>query len=181
MHEWRLFELINTRYKRDQTGEASLEVGDIVFKVDGQLATCIVEIDSAALTVLRNMNEIARTIKALPLSGTGAHPIARPTNRMASGVNAFTLGVGRGTPIHDKVGDYDGSASELDDQPTKMLEDIVDVARRLKSKGIGVFNARVASQELFRSGKMPGCEDNVYSVWTNDHYCPAWQIIHAPL
>ncbi|KAJ2854716.1 hypothetical protein GGI22_004400 [Coemansia erecta] len=97
---------------------------------------------------------------------------------MASGVNAFTLGVGRGTPIHDKVGDYDGSASELDDQPTKMLEDIVDVARRLKSKGIGVFNARVASQELFRSGKMPGCEDNVYSVWTNDHYCPAWQIIH---
>ncbi|KAJ2213722.1 hypothetical protein IW140_003664 [Coemansia sp. RSA 1813] len=210
-HERQMFKVDKTLHKREQTGSDSLEVGDVVLTIDGQLATrigelaCIYGRSSVALTVVRDMKEIPLAIETVPLSGISTRRVVcwagmvmqepheaalEKANRVPSKVFMFRA-VG-GSPVYSKGHEWNVFITEIDDQPIKTLDDMVEVARRLKSSDAETFNTRVASNEAFSSGKMPGCdakihsvtlagEDNVYSIRTNDHYFPAWQIRRGPL
>ncbi|KAJ1822453.1 hypothetical protein LPJ56_000776 [Coemansia sp. RSA 2599] len=81
--------------------------------------------------------------------------------------------------------------AEINSTAVKTLNDVVRIAKQLKSKNAEEFNAMVASNKQFSSGEMPGCDvkvrimsnngvEKVISIRTNDHYFPSWQLIRGP-
>ncbi|KAJ1992715.1 hypothetical protein GGI25_002046 [Coemansia spiralis] len=210
-HGQGVFQVCRTLRRRENSDKDFLGIGDIVLKIDGKLLTriedvaCLYGRKSAELIVIRNMQEIVLTVKTQPLSATNTRHIVcwagmymqapheaalEKANRAASNVYMFSA-MG-GAPIYNETCDLNMFITEIDDEPIKSLDDIVRVVKKLKSKDMAQFNAKVASTEQFRSGKMPGCdvklhsvtlsgEDNVYSIRTNDHYFPSWQIRRGPL
>ncbi|KAJ1822849.1 hypothetical protein LPJ56_003049 [Coemansia sp. RSA 2599] len=188
----------------------SLQVGDVIIKLNGSLIkrieqmACFYNQKSVEVTIVRDQEEMTLEIPTTTLSKHTTRKVVcwagfflqEPTPSMQqksttvpSQVFSFCKIIG--SPCSDKTDEYNHYIIEIDHTPVKTLDDVVAIARRLKSSDAQSFNADVASNKTFSSGRMPGRDvkvrivnmngqEIVMSLRTNDHYFPAWQAVRGP-
>ncbi|KAJ2857963.1 hypothetical protein J3B02_000620 [Coemansia erecta] len=188
----------------------SLHVGDLVLRINGRFVLRLDQLSSfydqktVELTVIRDQKEITFITPTMLLPTRNTRrvvcwagiimqepwlPIQQRSASVPSQVFSFIESAGspaaRATPF---ISYY---ITEINNTAVKTLDDVARIAKQLKSKDADAFNARVANNEHFISGEMPGCdvkvrvvsisgEERVISIRTNDHYFPAWQLVRGP-
>ncbi|KAJ1729528.1 hypothetical protein LPJ61_003476, partial [Coemansia biformis] len=191
-------------------GVDSLEIGDIVIGVNGSTighiddVACFYDCDSVNLTVIRRGEELSLAIPVLPLRGTATRRVVHwagmylqePYQRILQQATRVTSQVFNFMYIHGGPAVLESHHSnmfitEISGEPVQTLDDVVRIASKLKSNGLAEFNNKVANNEMFANGAMPGCdvkirtvllngEDVIKTIRTNDHYFPAWQLTRGP-
>ncbi|KAJ1733437.1 hypothetical protein LPJ61_001561 [Coemansia biformis] len=191
-------------------GEASLEIGDIILSVDGNVVSrmddvsCFYGRDSVDLSIVRRGEEVGLTVRTSPLVGSNTRrvifwagsylqepypQVLQQASHVASRVHSFMFDKGGPTVRESTL--VDMFVTDIGDTPIQTLDDVVMVAKQLKSTALEEFNNFIANNGPYISGKMPGCdvtvrvvringEKVVRSIQTNDHYYPAWQLTRGP-
>ncbi|KAJ1720751.1 hypothetical protein LPJ53_004656 [Coemansia erecta] len=195
--------------KRDDS-VASLQVGDVIIKIGDTTVThlsqllCFYSQTSVDLTIVRNQQEIKLTVPLTILPKTSTRrvinwagiymqepwlPIYQKSANVPSKVFSFIEN--SGSPVYRETETNKYYIVEIDNTPIKTMDDVVAVAKRIKSKDLEEFNKKVASNERFSSGIMPGRdvkirvvslqkEESVMTLHTNDQYFPAWEAVRGP-
>ncbi|KAJ2706503.1 hypothetical protein FB645_001510 [Coemansia sp. IMI 203386] len=188
----------------------SLQVGDVVLKVNGKFAQRLDQLyifynqKTVELTVIRDQKELTFVTPTLQLPTFNTRrvvcwagiimqepwlPVQQKSAHVPSQVFSYTESPG--SPARRKTQFNSYYVTEINNTAIKTLDDVVRIAKQLKSKDINAFNSRVASNKHFSSGEMPGCdakvrivsitgEERVVSIRTNDQYFPAWQLVRGP-
>ncbi|KAJ2781254.1 hypothetical protein GGI15_003270 [Coemansia interrupta] len=189
---------------------ASLQVGDVILKIGDKAVThlsqllCFYNQSSVELTIVRNQQEIKLTIPLAILPKTSTRrvinwagiymqepwlPIYQKSANVPSKVFSFVEN--NGSPVYRETVTNKYYIVEIDNTPIETLDDVVAVAKRIKSKDLEEFNKKVASNEQFTSGIIPGRyvkvrivslnkEETVMTLLTNDQYFPAWEAVRGP-
>ncbi|KAJ2785678.1 hypothetical protein H4R18_000369 [Coemansia javaensis] len=191
-------------------GLASLEVGDIILRIDNKVVywiddiACFYDRESVDLTIVRRGKEIVLSVPTSQVAGSNTRRVVfwagwylqepyqqvfQVASRVASQVFSFVWEFGAPTAIDASI--FDMFVTDIGSDAIQTLDDVVRAARRLKSSDRAAFNDRVAKNERMPGGTMPGSntkihvvqlngEDVIESVRTNDHYFPAWQLVRGP-
>ncbi|KAJ2703065.1 hypothetical protein FB645_004057 [Coemansia sp. IMI 203386] len=201
---------VKTILQKREDGIESLEVGDVILKIDGQRVKHIDELagfadrSSVELTIVRDMQEM---VVSLPTTKIG-HDITRQvvfwvgfylqepwriikqkTDKIHSQVFSFCSRTG--SPGNREAQIFQFYITEINDTPIQTMDDLVSVVKQLSSPDAEPFNKAVASNNDSSSGVLPGRDvkirmvrpngkDHVITVHTNDHYMPAWRAIRGP-
>ncbi|KAJ2482316.1 hypothetical protein EV174_003237 [Coemansia sp. RSA 2320] len=191
-------------------GVESLEIGDLVLRVDGRIVRHIDELaclrggNVAELVIVRDQQEITVKVPTTSLAGKDTRRIifwagmyiqephltalelaSCPTLNVFVSINAS------GSPAERDVGE-NVFITEVAGRPIVTMDDMARIAGELKSADLSSFNSDVASGQRLASGKVPGRhvklryvtlagETKVESLCTNDIYFPAWQLRRGPL